>query len=82
MPYSIIVNGKVLDYHYKKLSAFSYNFYIGNMYMGQVFNMGKSWSCVAKEPNKLCPIDGFKTRFDACEMILKLNGYRNQRSTI
>jgi hypothetical protein len=38
---STIVDGKVLDHRYKKIGDFIYNFYVGDIFIGQVFNMGK-----------------------------------------
>lgn len=73
--YSVIVNGKVLDHQHKKINDFISLFYIGDIYVGQIYKMKKSWSVVSKTPNKLCPINGLKTKLDACELLLKLEGY-------
>ena len=75
--YSIIVDGKVLDFKWKKHTEFSYVFYIGDIAVGQVFRMRNSWTCVSHTPNKLCPVDGFKTRMYASEFLLKISGYRS-----
>lgn len=76
MPYSYVKDGKVLDYHWKKLMDGVYAFYIGDIYLGQVFNLNRGgWSAVSKKPNDLCPIAGFKTRLKASEMLIKLAGY-------
>ena len=73
--YSVIINGEVLDYRFKKLqTGFHYAFYVGDIYVGQVFNMGKYWSAVAADGNSLCPINGFKNRLYACEILLKMRG--------
>ena len=73
--YSIVLDGKVLDYRYKKMNHFTYAFYVGDIYVGQVFRMKHYWSCISSKPNDLCPVDGFKNRFHASEFILKLGGY-------
>lgn len=76
MPYSVNVKGEILDYHYKKLTAFSYAFYIGDILIGQLFNMKRSWSAVSHIPFKnIGLVHGFKTRFDACQYLLQLQGY-------
>ena len=74
--YSEIVDGKVLDYRFKKLESNGYRhyaFYIGDIYIGQLFGDEKkrNWSCVSCNPNPLFPISGFRTRLDACEILLK-----------
>ena len=74
--YSVIVDGNVLDFKYKRGFEFSYAFYIGDILIGQVFNMGRHWSGVSWEPHPLGAVSGFKTRHDAAEFLLKLNGYR------
>ena len=72
---SLVVNGKVLDFRYKKITDSISAFYIGSIYVGQVFKMHKrAWSVVAKTPNKICPVDGFARRRDAAEFLLKLEG--------
>jgi hypothetical protein len=79
---SLVWKGKVHDYHFKKLGDDNWHvaFYCGNIFMGQIFRMSNgrhtSWTAVPKVPTNLGPFDGFRTRFDACEMILKVNGYR------
>lgn len=79
--YSVVHEGKVLDYHYKKQNEFTYAFYIGDILIGQVFKMrGGCWSCVGwktknEHMHSLYPVDGFKTRFHASEFMLKAAGY-------
>lgn len=85
MPTSIIKDGKVLDYHYKQIQGFIYAFYIDDIYVGQLFRINRgtqtSWSCVGTKPNDLYPIQGFRTRFDASEMLLKMEGHRKKELT-
>jgi len=73
--YSINVNGKVLDFGYKKRINNAYLFYIGDILIGQVINSGRYWSCFSQKPYKLGVVDGFKTRQNACSFLLQLNGY-------
>jgi len=79
--YSVIVDGKVLDFKYKQTKhpklKYRYVFYIGDILIGQLFNHGRrGWSCVSDyKSNPLCPVNGFKTRHDAAEFLLKLNGF-------
>lgn len=71
--YSAIVDGEVLDFHFKLLIKDQYGFYLGNIFVGQIFHCNKSWSCVSYKPHELNPVSGFKTRYDAAEMLLKMN---------
>lgn len=80
--YLIIVDGKVLDYKFKKHKAadFIYSFYIGDIFVGQLFRMRKNgWSCVPRDSYPLSPMDGFRSRFDAAECLLKMCGYRTNQ---
>jgi len=73
---SCIVDGKVLDWKFKKgMMAFVYNFYIGDIYVGQVFNMGGAWTAIGNTPHDLAPFAGFATRRHAAEFLLKAEGY-------
>lgn len=76
---SCIVDGKVLDFYFKKRvfngEFHSYVFYIGDIYVGQIFKIRNTYSVVGKTPNKLSPIDGLATRWQAAELLLKMEGY-------
>ena len=75
--YSVIIDGKVLDFHYKRVKAAPniHNFYVGDIFIGQVFKMRHYWSCVSfKKPCDLCPAHGFKNRYWASEFLLRING--------
>ncbi len=76
--YALVWEGEVHDYRFKLLQEnWHYAFYCGDIYMGQVFNLGRAgWSAVPKVPTGFT-YDGFKTRRAAAEMILKVNGYRS-----
>jgi len=55
---STIVNGKVLDWKFKKGGQdFITVFYVGDIYVGQIFKMSHGWSVVGKSPNALSPIE-------------------------
>ena len=77
--YSINVDGKVLDFRYKKQNEFTYAFYIGDILIGQIFKMGRAgWTAVfwgEHNHRDLFPVDGFKTRYAASEFMLKVGGY-------
>ncbi len=73
--YFVVVDGKALDFRFKKLQEHHSAFYIDDIYIGQIFKMMRSWSIVGKTPNRLYPIDGLKTRLDCCTLLLKLEGY-------
>lgn len=76
--YFVVVDGKALDFSFKKIQEHHSAFYIGDIYIGQIFKMMRSWSIVGKTPNRLCPIDGLKTRLDCCMLLLKLEGYSGE----
>lgn len=76
---SAIVNGKVLDFRYKKSGQeFITRFYIGydkdEIYVGQIFKMQHGYSVVSKTPNPLSPIHGLRTQWQAAELLLKMEG--------
>ena len=78
--YSINYEGKILDYRYKQLADFIYAFYVGDIYVGQLFRMGKQcWSCVSSKPHRLSPVDGFRSRLYAAQFLLVLNKYIDRR---
>ena len=74
MPYSEIVDGKVFDYHFKYLggSGGTFNFYIGDLFVGQVFKRKKGvWDAVPWTKNPIGVVNGFRSRLDAAEYCLK-----------
>ena len=74
---SAIVDGKVLDFKYKKLQSFKsgnqYAFYVGDILVGQVFKMRFGWSSVVTfSPNtSVGVVEGFITRTAASQYILQ-----------
>ena len=77
---SIIVDGKVLDFTYKKGHAGFWNFYIGDIYVGQVVNLDRlGWTAISHlHPDELqgfASVDGFKTRYKASEYLLRVGGF-------
>lgn len=80
MPYSTIVDGKVLDWSFKKVQDGQYGFYVGEEYMGSVFKIRKrSWSAVYREPMFIGSADGFGSRADAAEYLIKVSGIRDEK---
>jgi len=71
---STIVNGKVLDWKFKKRKVDTV-FYIGDIFVGQIFKLSNTYSVVGKTPNELSPIDGLATRWQAAQLLLKMEGY-------
>jgi hypothetical protein len=74
--YSIVVDGKVLDFRYvkNKQMASIQNFYIDDIFIAQIARMGKgSWSAITGTSYGV--VDGFKSRFHASEYLLKATGY-------
>lgn len=71
--YSSVIRGKVCDWKYKRSQKYIYKFYIDEYYIGQVFKMKRRrWSAVFAHPNNVCPVNGFSSRSDASEFLLKL----------
>lgn len=70
--YSVVHEGKVLDYKFKKMNEFTYSFWVGDIYLGQVFNMDTSWTAVTRPATGFGPVNGFKTRVDACQFIIQV----------
>ena len=73
---SIILDGKVLDFRYAK-RAYGYVFFIGDVLIGEVFSpteYDKGWVAVSHyKSHAVCPVSGFRTRYDAALFLLKLN---------
>jgi hypothetical protein len=81
--YCLVYNGECHDYKFKPLQDnWHYAFYTGDILQGQIFKMTcrstTTWSAVPKCPSRYGPYDGFATRMDAVEMILKVNGFRRE----
>ena len=73
--YSVVHKGKVLDYHFRKLNEFTYNFSIDDIFIGQVFKLTRSWTAVSCKPSPFSFMPGFQSRLFAAEYILKIQGY-------
>ncbi len=79
--YSTVENGEVLDWHFKRSKAneFQYTFWIGEATLvGQIFKMSRNrWSAVSPYPMEgdLHHIDGFASRHDAAEFLLRIRRY-------
>ena len=82
MPYSEIIDGKVLDYHFIPMVKLDgYNFKIGDILIGQIFKIrNRRWSAVPWYGTNSMSADGFATRLDAAEYCLKF--FREQNSEI
>ena len=73
--YSAIVDGKVLDYHYKKIEHLNeaYYFYVGDIHLGMITKRRTGWCAVSMHTP--CPygvINGFNSRTSAAEFILQV----------
>lgn len=67
---SSVINGKVLDWHWKKRETDSL-FYVGDILMGQLFHHGRSgWTALRTVPFVEL-VEGFKTRYSASNFLLK-----------
>jgi hypothetical protein len=88
--YFSIVDGKVLDWKWKqsKHQDFVWRFYVGDTFVGQVFRSRvrtrTHWCAVAWGdcPNGLRRVDGFRTRHDAAEYMLRVTGLQKDDSDL
>lgn len=69
---SVVIDGKVLDFKYKKLQPFHQAFYVGDILVGQLFNMDNYWTAIPNKPK--CRVDGFVSRYWASEYCLRIMG--------
>jgi hypothetical protein len=70
---SIIKDNEVLDFRFKRTSQkFRTLFYVGDIFVGQIFKMGRTYSVVGKNPHPLSPIRGLATRWQAAELLLRM----------
>lgn len=80
--YSAIIDGRVHDFVYKRMSApYHSRFYINDVHLGDIWNMRqRGWSVVSSKPNDgFCTkIDGFKTKFDCARYLLRCHGIWNE----
>lgn len=63
--HSVCINDKVLDFKYSKLNGWCWNFYIGDIFLGQIFNVNKSYTAVPFFKQSICKVYGFKLRYYA-----------------
>ncbi len=74
--YSVRFMGEYHPYTFQKFDDGMYNFRLNNILIGQLFKIGKSWSCVpwynAERYKGLSPMDGFRTRLDAVSCLLRM----------
>ena len=84
MVLSCCYEGKVFDFHYKqnKSQKFIYNFYIGDVFIGQLFKLGKhDWSAVPwHEKGRGKSEQGFGSRYQASNYLLKVTGFISKES--
>lgn len=79
--YSIVHKGEVLDWNFKvDFDGFRHCFYIGNVFVGQIFKMkSKTWTIVGGR-NNTYPLHGFVSRRKAALALLFLEGYQNKEN--
>ena len=79
--FSVVSDGKVLDFNYKKHGKDAYRFYIGDIFVGLIFHMLRgNWVAVYtgdRKPKGLTKVAGFKNRYYASEYLLLVGGYWN-----
>lgn len=68
---SSIVEDKVLDWKWKRYN-YRYTFFIGDIFIGQVFNMDKlGWTALHRDHQPIGLVEGFKTKYAASHFLLK-----------
>ncbi len=77
MSYCVYHKGNFVDLKFKKLQGTWHQaVFVDDILLGQVFNMGKSWSIVSdKVIGQVSPMHGFKNKRFALDYLTKLNGY-------
>lgn len=75
--FSVVHEGKVLDFHYKKLpQGYIYVFYIGDILIGQIFRHSEhNWHGVSFYKDIRGSMGGFGSRYHASEYLLKICGF-------
>lgn len=72
MPYSHIVDGKVLDVTCKNMRDKHYAVYLGDILIGQIFNMKFGWDVVSNYPQPLGVISGLKSKWKCYDLLIKM----------
>lgn len=68
---SLVKDGKVLDWRFKRQNEFTTAFYVGDIFVGQVFKMKKGdYSAVCGGECIMRMMSGFGTRYAACHFML------------
>ena len=78
--YSSVVDGKVLDWKFKRQQPHWVAFYIGDILVGQIFKLNSGYTGVLYNSHQYNGIGGFRTRHDAATYLLFIGGYRDQAS--
>lgn len=77
--YSVVHNGKVLDFKYKRQNDFTVAFYIGDIFIGQIFKLERKYSAVIWREipanNARRQVNGFASRYDASQYMLEATGF-------
>lgn len=66
-----LVDGKVLDYHFYQRNEDTC-FFIGDKCLGTIWKMRFGWTAASLFENRYGPMNGFKTRMDAAQYLLKV----------
>lgn len=77
--YSVVHNGKVLDFKYKRQNDFTVTFYLDDILIGQILKLEGKYSAVIwhEIPSNSARrhVKGFATRYDASTYMLEACGY-------
>lgn len=77
--YSVIHNGKVLDFKYEKHHKNCVRFYIGDIFIGLIFTHDRKFSAVVyhdvRVQGVMRSVKGFASRYDASAYMLEATGY-------
>lgn len=75
--YSVVHNGKVLKFKYKRHTKMSWSFYVGDILLGTLWKrpFDNSWTALSINDDDGYPIriEGFKNRLYAAEYLIMCN---------
>lgn len=77
--YSVVHNGRVLDFKYVKHQENCVKFYIGDIFIGLIWSHDRKFSTTiyhsVRAEGTMRYVKGFATRYDASAYMLEATGY-------
>lgn len=72
MPYSRVVDGKVLDVTSKRPYQNYYVVYLGDMWIGQIFKLRNGYSIVSRYVTEFGNVAGLATKYHCYDRLLEI----------